>query len=141
MIGLESCGLIICFDCDLKMTGMFDILDDSHDGIVRNCLIETGDLAGEFKSNKEDIIAAMSSSNVYTYFLGPSLTNGFGVAALADTGAAKNVVSAAFAREHQLPIEASPSLFRLGNSKTTRSTGTLNAPSDHVAMRLSVDPS
>ena len=141
MIGLESCGLIISFDCDLKMTGMFDILDDSHDGIVQNCLIETGNLAGELESNEEDILATLSLSNVYTYFLGPSLTNGFEVAALADTGAAKYVVSAAFAREHQLPIEPSPSLFRLGNSKTTHSTGTLNAPSDHVAMRLSVDPS
>ena len=121
MIGLESCGLIICFDCDLKMTGIFDISDDSHDGIVRNCLIETG----EFESNEEEILATMSLSSVYTYFLGPSLANGFEVAALTDTGAAKIVVFAAFAREHQLPIEASPSLFRLGNSKTTRSTGKL----------------
>lgn len=53
----------------------------------------------------------------------------------------KDVVSAAFAREHQIRIEASPNSFRLGNSKTTRLTGKLNAPSDHVAMRLGVDPS
>ena len=141
MIGLESRGLIICFDCDLKMTGIFDISDDCHDGIVRNCPIETGDLAGEFESNKEEILAMISLSYVYTYFLGPRLANGFEVAALADTGAAKNVVSAAFAREHQLPVDASPGLLKLGNSKTTRLTGELNAPSHHVAMRLSVDPS
>ena len=73
MIGLESCGLIICFDCDLKMTGIFDISDDCHDGIVRNCLIETGDLAGEFEFNEEEILATMSLSNVYRYSMGPSL--------------------------------------------------------------------
>ena len=49
--------------------------------------------------------------------------NGSRKSALADTGAAQNVISSAFAKEMELQIEESPSLIKLGNSKKTRSLG------------------
>lgn len=51
------------------MTGISDISDDCHDGIVRNCLIETSDLTSKFESNEEEMLTTMSLSNVYTYSL------------------------------------------------------------------------
>lgn len=53
----------------------------------------------------------------------PGFINGSRTDALADTGAAQNVVSADFAREKGLVIEGKAALFRLGNSKRVRSAG------------------
>ena len=49
--------------------------------------------------------------------------NGLRTSAFPDTGAAENVVSAAFAEERQLEIKNNPSNFRLGNSRVTQSIG------------------
>ena len=51
--------------------------------------------------------------------------NGLRKSAIADTCAARNVVSAAYAKELKLQIEDSPSLVKLGNSKKTQSIGTI----------------
>ncbi|KAL8726145.1 MAG: hypothetical protein Q9166_006902 [cf. Caloplaca sp. 2 TL-2023] len=51
--------------------------------------------------------------------------NGTRVSALPDTGSPRNVVSHAFAQEMDLTIEGSSSEFVLGNSKRTRSLGTV----------------
>lgn len=50
--------------------------------------------------------------------------NGLKVAALADTGAAQNVVSSDFARAWRLDVAGSPSSFRQGNSKLAHTLGT-----------------
>ena len=50
--------------------------------------------------------------------------DGLKVSALADTGAAQNVVSSNFARARNLDVGGSPSSFRLGNSTLARSLGT-----------------
>ena len=49
--------------------------------------------------------------------------DGFAVSALADTGAAHNVVSCNFARAWKLDVAGSPGLFRQGNSKLALSLG------------------
>ena len=53
----------------------------------------------------------------------PGFINGFPVSALADTGAAQNVVSAAFARKQGLVLENKPTMVRLGNSRRVLSVG------------------
>ena len=50
--------------------------------------------------------------------------DGLKVSALADTGAAQNVVSSNFARARKLDVAGSPSSFRQGNSKLVHSLGT-----------------
>ena len=50
--------------------------------------------------------------------------DGLKVSALADTGAAQNVVSSSFARARKLEVACSRSSFRLGNSKLAHSSGT-----------------
>ena len=51
--------------------------------------------------------------------------DGLKVSALADTGAAQNVVSSNFARARKLDVAGPPSSFRLGNSQLAHSLGTL----------------
>ena len=58
--------------------------------------------------------------------------DGFKVSALADTGAAQNVVSSDFARALELDVAGSPSSFRQGNSKLVQSLGTLNNRSGNL---------
>ena len=53
----------------------------------------------------------------------PGFVNGSRTSALADTGAAQNIVSAAFVREKGLSIKEDQGRFRLGNSKITQSVG------------------
>ena len=53
----------------------------------------------------------------------PGFVNGKKKSALADTGAAQNVISDAYAKEMKLQVKDSPSLLRLGNRKGTRSLG------------------
>ena len=50
--------------------------------------------------------------------------DGLEVAALADTGAARNFVSSNFVRARRLDVVGSPSSFRQGNSTLARSLGT-----------------
>ena len=50
--------------------------------------------------------------------------DGFKVSALADTGAALNVVSCSFAKARGLDVAGSPSSFRQGNSTSAYSLGT-----------------
>lgn len=50
--------------------------------------------------------------------------DGLEVSALADTGAARNVVSNKFAKARRLDVAGSPSSFRQGNSKLALSLGT-----------------
>ena len=50
--------------------------------------------------------------------------DGLKVSALADTGAAQNVVSSNFARARKLDVAGSPSSFKQGNSKLAHSSGT-----------------
>ena len=52
------------------------------------------------------------------------------MSAMADTGSTENVISAAYANELKLEIQGSPCLFKLGNSKKTRSLGTLTLSYD-----------
>ena len=52
------------------------------------------------------------------------------VSAMADTGSTENVISEAYANELKLEIQGSPCLFKLGNSKKTRSLGTLTLSYD-----------
>jgi hypothetical protein len=47
------------------------------------------------------------------------------VSAIADTGSAQNVISAAYASDLKLPIKHTSSSFQLGNSKTVQSIGKL----------------
>ena len=47
------------------------------------------------------------------------------VSAIADTGSAQNVISAAYASDLKLPIEYNSSSFQLGNSKTVKAIGKL----------------
>jgi hypothetical protein len=49
------------------------------------------------------------------------------VSAIADTGSAQNVISAAYASDLKLPIEYTSNPFQLGNSKTVQSMGKLVA--------------
>lgn len=51
------------------------------------------------------------------------LVNGFKVSAIADSGADRNVVTAAFAKRRSLEIEGSPAIFKLGNSTFVQSLG------------------
>ena len=53
----------------------------------------------------------------------PGFVNGSRTSALADTGAAQNVVSAAFVRERGLSINNNQSHFKVGNSKIVQSIG------------------
>ena len=53
----------------------------------------------------------------------PGFINGSRTAALADTGAAQNIISADFAQKNGLVLEGKTAMFRLGNSKTVRSAG------------------
>jgi hypothetical protein len=54
-----------------------------------------------------------------------SFVNGSRLSVLADTGAAKNIISAAYVKEREIPISFSPSSFRLGNSVNVNSIGTV----------------
>lgn len=54
----------------------------------------------------------------------PGYVNGENVAALADTGSRKNVISAAYASRLGLQITGSSSTFELGNSRKAKSIGT-----------------
>jgi len=54
-------------------------------------------------------------------------TNTTQVSAIADTGSAQNVISAAYASYLKLPIERASSSFQLGNSKAVQSIGRLTA--------------
>ena len=49
--------------------------------------------------------------------------NGSKIAAMADTGSRKNVVSNSYVRSLDLTIEGPPSTFAIGNSKEIQSTG------------------
>lgn len=49
--------------------------------------------------------------------------NGRRISALADTGAAQNVISEAYVKEKQLQVNGSPCSFKLGNSKNVQSIG------------------
>ena len=49
--------------------------------------------------------------------------NGSSKSAMADTGSAQNIVSASYVKEMKLPIQGSPSSFRLGNLQKTKSIG------------------
>ena len=49
--------------------------------------------------------------------------NGSKIAAMADTGSRKNVVSESYVRSLDLTIEGPPSTFAIGNSKEIQSTG------------------
>lgn len=49
------------------------------------------------------------------------------VSAIADTGSALNVISAAYASDLKLPIEYASDSFQLGNSKTVQSIGRVTA--------------
>lgn len=49
--------------------------------------------------------------------------NGSKIAAMADTGSRKNVMSESYAKQRGLTIERSPSTFEIGNSKKIQSTG------------------
>ena len=51
--------------------------------------------------------------------------NGSRLSVLADTGAAQNVISAAYLKERNRPIHFSQSSFRLGNSAVVDSIGTV----------------
>ncbi len=53
----------------------------------------------------------------------PGFINGLSISALADTGAAQNVISAAFARKQGLVLENKPTMVRLGNSRRVLSVG------------------
>ena len=53
----------------------------------------------------------------------PGFVNGSRTSALADTGAAHNIVSAAFVQERGLSIKEKQGFFRLGNSKIAQSIG------------------
>ncbi len=53
----------------------------------------------------------------------PGFVNGSRTSALADTGAAQNIVSAAFVQEKGLSIKKDQGRFRLGNSKIAQSVG------------------
>lgn len=53
----------------------------------------------------------------------PGFVNGSRTSALADTGAAQNIVSAAFVQEKGLSIKEDQRRFRLGNSKIAQSVG------------------
>ena len=66
----------------------------------------------------------------------PGFINGFRTAALADTGAAQNVVSADFAREKGLVLERKTAMFRLGNSKNVRSAGESKQAVEVVAVTI-----
>ena len=58
--------------------------------------------------------------------------DGLKVSALADTGAAQNVVSSNFARARKLDVVGSPSSFMQGNSKLAHSLGTSKDLLDNV---------
>jgi hypothetical protein len=58
--------------------------------------------------------------------------------AIADTGSAQNVISAAYALDLMLPIEHTSSSFRVGNSKTVQSIGRVTAElnSEHGSLMV-----
>ena len=53
----------------------------------------------------------------------PGFIDGYRTSALADTGTAKNIISAAFAQERGLVLKEKAVVFRLGNSERVRSAG------------------
>lgn len=55
----------------------------------------------------------------------PGYVNGKRIDAFPDTGSSRNVVSAAFVKEHGLHVKLSEESFKLGNSKIVKSTGKL----------------
>ncbi|CAF9920878.1 hypothetical protein IMSHALPRED_005028 [Imshaugia aleurites] len=56
----------------------------------------------------------------------PGFVNGSRTSALADTGAAQNIVSEAFVQERRLRVKESQGRFRLGNFTFAQSIGTVN---------------
>ena len=67
----------------------------------------------------------------------PGLIDGDRTSALADTGTAKNVISAAFAEEKGLVLEAKAAEFKLGNSERVRSIGKMKQAVMIFAVLLS----
>lgn len=61
--------------------------------------------------------------------------DGLEVSALADTGAAQNVVSSNFARAQKFDVAGSPSSFRQGNSTLAHSLGTSKYGFDTMTKR------
>ena len=66
----------------------------------------------------------------------PGFINGSRTSALADTGAAQNVISAAFAQEMGLVLQGKAAVFRLGNSKRAQSIGEIRQAVAIVAVSL-----
>ena len=66
----------------------------------------------------------------------PGFINGARTAALADTGAAQNVVSLDFAHKHGLVLEGKAAMFRLGNSKSVQSVGQSKQVVEVVAVTI-----
>ena len=65
------------------------------------------------------------------------LVNGFSIAAIADSGADGNFITAVFAKERSLKIEGSPNNFKLGNSTWVKSLGKFHSMfSQQIFLRL-----
>ena len=66
----------------------------------------------------------------------PGFVNGSRTSALADTGAAQNIVSAAFAQEKGVSLGGQAAVFRLGNNKKARSIGKIEEAILIIAFSL-----
>ena len=66
----------------------------------------------------------------------PGFVNGSRTSALADTGAAQNIVSAAFAQEKGVFLTGQAAVFRLGNNKKARSIGKIEEAILIIAFSL-----
>ena len=66
----------------------------------------------------------------------PGFVNGSRTSALADTGAAQNIVSAAFAQEKGVSLGGQAAVFRLGNNKKARSIGKIEEAILIIAVSL-----
>ena len=66
----------------------------------------------------------------------PGFVNGTRTAALADTGAAQNIISLDFAHRHGLVLEGKTAMLRLGNSKSVQSAGQSKQILEVVAVTI-----
>ena len=96
-------------------------LQDSRRASRMECQAEKDDVANGPETSSKNSSQATRLLKTKQGLVG--FANGSKIAAMADTGSRKNVMSESHAQRLGLTIEGSPSTFETGNSKKIQSTG------------------
>jgi hypothetical protein len=101
--------------------------------ITKNIKMPKGSYPKEKRLLRAETFGAREGQTKYTKIkrVLSGFVNGTRVSAIADTGSVRNVISAAYALDMELPINYNSGPFRLGNSKTTKSIGKRRAEQNH----------